>query len=472
MLENCQVFTPENIVAEMLDIAEYKMDLYGKKVLENSCGDGRILSQIVYRYISDCKIKKYSIDKIRRGLMNDIVGFEIDEKQAEECRKNLDAIASQFNVLNVQWNILVEDALKSDLRIKFNFVIGNPPYITYSDLDILTREYIKENFHTCSNGKADYFYAFIEKSIWYLANNGVLVYLIPNCIFKNVFAAKVRELIQNPLCDIYDYTSMSVFENRLTSSAIIKARNGFNTNDICYHDMVNNTTSSIKKESLGDKWVFTKYSNSDFPLRFGDFFHAQCSIATLCNDVFLLDVESEDTMFYYLKNGEKIEKNIVRIAVSPRLKSYKKSKHIIFPYTYEDDVLTRFTEGQFIKNAPFAYSYLLDKKIKLENTDKDESALWFEYGRSQSLQSLNQEKILISTVITGKVNAFRLDAETIPFSGIIITALPQGDLTLSKALEILQSSNFIEYIESIGVNARNNSKRISPKDINNYRFEI
>ena len=47
----CQIFTPNSIANKMLDLAGYNKSIFGKKVLENSCGDGQILSEIVKRYI-------------------------------------------------------------------------------------------------------------------------------------------------------------------------------------------------------------------------------------------------------------------------------------------------------------------------------------------------------------------------------------------------------------------------------------
>ena len=54
MNKKCQVFTPENYVIELLDSVGYTHNLYGKKILENSCGDGNILVAVVQRYIDDC----------------------------------------------------------------------------------------------------------------------------------------------------------------------------------------------------------------------------------------------------------------------------------------------------------------------------------------------------------------------------------------------------------------------------------
>ena len=55
---------------------------------------------------------------------------------------------------------------------QFQFIVGNPPYITYSELAKDEQKYVKENFNTCVKGKFDYCYAFIEKSIKALAQDG------------------------------------------------------------------------------------------------------------------------------------------------------------------------------------------------------------------------------------------------------------------------------------------------------------
>ena len=39
---NCQIPTPREYVKTMLDLAGYTEELYGKTILENSCGEGGI----------------------------------------------------------------------------------------------------------------------------------------------------------------------------------------------------------------------------------------------------------------------------------------------------------------------------------------------------------------------------------------------------------------------------------------------
>ena len=101
--------------------------------------------------------------------------------------------------------------------------------------------------------------------------------------------------------------------------------------------------------------------------------------------------------------------------------------------------------------------------------DADSKAKWFEYGRSQALAHLNQKKLLLSTVVTNKVEIYELDAETIPYSGIYIT-VKDKNYDLNSAMQILSSSKFMEYVKNLGISVSGKSKRITCKDINNYEF--
>lgn len=82
---------------------------------------------------------------------------------------------------------------------------------------------------------------------------------------------------------------------------------------------------------------------------------------------------------------------------------------------------------------------------------------------------MNQNKLLLSTIVTDKVEVYELDAETIPYSGIYIT-IKDERYNLDDALRILKSREFMEYVMNLGINVSGKSKRITCKDINNYEF--
>ena len=79
MASNCQIPTPKTYVIQMLDYIGYTDKLFGKKVLENSCGEGNILLEIVRRYVESAKKENRAPYEIKEGLKKDIIAYEVDE---------------------------------------------------------------------------------------------------------------------------------------------------------------------------------------------------------------------------------------------------------------------------------------------------------------------------------------------------------------------------------------------------------
>lgn len=468
MIKKCQVFTPAQNVLELLNIVNYNSNLYGKKVIENACGDGNILTVIVKRYIEDAQKNGLDINRIKQGLENDIFGAEIDKIHYKKCLQNLNNVANEYGISNVKWQLFNTDILKETLSIKFDYIIGNPPYISYRDLNEATRSFVKGKFKSCAHGKFDYCYAFIEASINSLSDKGALAYIVPSSIFKNVFAKKLRDIILPYTVKILDYTTQKLFEQALTSSAILVCSKFGNKDYIEYENVVTKDIYDINKNSLTEKWVFTSSISKDpVKKRFGDYFIASISIATLYNEAFVLKKYKIDKKF--IKVGDYcIERGITREGVSPRSLNYNKKELILFPYKYKKNKLVRFKKDEFEKLYPEATKYLSSFSTHLAERDSDKNVEWFEYGRTQALAHLNQSKLLLSTVVTKEVKVYQLSKECIPYSGIYI--VPKAELPLSDAKELLESESFYKYVQGIGINASGKSMRITAVDINNFEF--
>ena len=458
----CQKFTPTALVDTMLDLVNYNTNLMGKTILENSFGSGNILRTIVVRYIESAI--SAGIDKmtISKGLSQDVYGIELDKALYQNCLSDLNDILEFYNIPPVMWQLYNDNALTLELGISFDYVIGNPPYISYKEMDENSRKDLKKRFESCSVGKFDYCYAFIEAGVKNLKNTGKLVQLIPNNIYKNVFAHKLRELLKDHISVVYDYPDQKLFDKTLTSVSIFVYDKENTSGKIHYE----NVTSGIKKEiyrhALGEKWNFSgDYNGGQQCIKFGDIFHASITIATLYNKAFIVDD--------HCINEESLEPRILKDAVSPKTLRYKRKKKIIFPYTYDDNGLKRYSKSDFEKLFPNTVKHLKQYAEKLSARNSDENASWFEYGRSQALTHLNKEKLLISTIITNTVEVYRVDAETIPFSGIYITVKDQN-YTLDDAIKILTSKQFLRYVQGIGISISGKSLRITCKDINNYEF--
>lgn len=467
--KKCQIFTPAENVANMLDWVGYSKNLYGKKIIEPTFGQGNILIQIVERYIEDCKRKGMDILTIKKGLENDIYGIEYDKKYFEICKQKLNELAKSYHIENVHWQLFCTDSLIKKFSFSFDYVVGNPPYISYRMLDIKTRDFVKKNYEVCKNGKFDYCYAFIEKGVSYLKEGGKLIFLIPGSIFKNVFSKKLRDFLLPDLNEIHDYGAKKLFnkgqdnreKNILTSSAIILLVKNSNTKSIRYFDEEKNIQKIILKKNLKDKWIFTS-SNHSGKKRFGDYFKVSNSIATLYNKAYIIH---EENSLFFEEDGEQ---TIIKDTASPRGLELKIKEKIIFPYFYDNGKLRRYKIEEFKQKFPKVVKHLLEYDEQLRKRNNDKGALWFEYGRSQALRDMNQPKLLTSIVVTKKVKVYELTKNNIPYSGIYI--IPISTMTLKEAKKILESKEFFEYIKGVGISASGDSIRITSKDIDNYYF--
>jgi len=463
--EKCQIFTPQVMVETMLNLAGYTTRFVGRKVLENSFGEGNILKSIVKRYITSCIDENIPLESISKHLGDDIYGIELDYKLFRKCLQELNNLVDGFNLPPVKWNLYNENALTWETNQKFDLIIGNPPYITYKKIDADSKNQIREKFTSCSVGKFDYCYAFIEAGIHLLKEDGKLVQLIPSNIFKNVFANNLRNLLKEHISIILDYPSQRIFEGILTSTSIFLYDRTNKDEHVCYKNQTEKTVLNIPKNHLNGKWMFSFFNEKAHTntVRFGDVFNASIVVATLLNKAFIVNQEMIS------KKG--IEKSIIKKAVSPRSLRYNREEYIIFPYKYSDMKLIRLNPATFTSDFPGTARHLEEYIKELGERKKDSNTRWFEYGRSQALAHINQDKLLLSTVVTNQVELYKLDRDTIPYSGIYITVKNESSYSLKDAESILKSPEFMEYVKKVGISVSGKSIRITCKDINNFTFK-
>lgn len=468
-MKNCQVFTSPDVVEKMLDLIGYNSDLMGSKTLENSFGSGNFLLAIVKRYILVSLDRGHTPSDISRGLSHDIYGYEIDSERFKQTIYKLNLLINEYEIPKVDWKLRNSDYLSDKLDMKFDYIIGNPPYIDYRDLESSLRDSLR-SFDSCKTGKFDYCYPFIEKSIMELSNTGKMCYLVPNSVFKNVFASNLREIIRPLATDIYKISNAAFTEKALVSPVILILDRTNDVKQLRYHPDNHTTSTLISKDKLGHKWTFLdQEKDATKKERFGDYFNASLSMVTMCNEAFVLRNLEHEGRFYKNAN-EMLEADLIRIAVSPKSMKSGDKEYVIFPYIISNGAVKRIKKDQFEKDYPGIAKHLLNYKEKLSKRDVDKGAEYYEYGRSQGLKYANTEKLLMSTIITNHVRVELVSSTSIPYSGIVITSKEKGyDLDLAK--KILLSPEFIQYAKAIGVSVSGSSVRITSKDINNFRFD-
>jgi len=157
-------FTPEWIVelmVSMIDIAQKPNHLLN--ILEPACGRLQF-------------IRKYVENNSQNPSLRKIIGVEIDPKIVE-------LIETEGRLSEVQ--VINDDYLLWENDIKFDIIIGNPPYGIPSPnehysirIDNETKSKYKD-LHETWYGKYNLYGAFIEKSIKMLNNGGQLLFIVP-----------------------------------------------------------------------------------------------------------------------------------------------------------------------------------------------------------------------------------------------------------------------------------------------------
>ena len=110
--KTAEVFTPQPLVIEMLDKLEEKNPILftdpSKTFIDNSCGDGEFLGEIVIRKMerSGCSLEQ---------ALSTTYGVDLMEDNVEECKKRLAGPNPTEEILEIlNKNIICADGLTFD----------------------------------------------------------------------------------------------------------------------------------------------------------------------------------------------------------------------------------------------------------------------------------------------------------------------------------------------------------------------
>ena len=132
-------------------------------------------------------------------------------------------------------------------------------------------------------------------------------------------------------------------------------------------------------------------------------------------------------------NGALVEKALLKDVVKGsrmfQNNALRKTK-ILFPYKKMNSRWVVIPEQEIQQKYPFVWQYLLKHRNELQKRDMDKGAVWYEYGRSQAVQSIHSDKIIVDILVNGRINVEMVDKNTMVYSGIFIA----GDKSVLKRL--------------------------------------
>lgn len=195
--ERGAVFTRREVVDFMLDLAGYTADrpLCRMRLLEPSFGGGEFLLAAASRLVAAAKAAG-DID----DLANCIRAVELHGDTYAEARSKVIGLLEQSDFAPKESRRLVDawllqgDFLLTDLPGKFDFVVGNPPYVRQELIPApLLAEYRRR--YESLYDRADLYVPFIERSLDVLADGGQFVFICANRWTKNKYGGPLRAMV-------------------------------------------------------------------------------------------------------------------------------------------------------------------------------------------------------------------------------------------------------------------------------------
>ena len=472
-----QIFTPFYIVDKILNDMKYNSYVVlGKTILDPACGDGRFLIKIVER------ILEYSKPENLVQNLSCVYGWDIDAEAIKLAINKLNELVKPYNVIE-NWNIEVVDSLhKANTKNtqKFDYLVGNPPYIRIQHLDIQERTFIQENYEFCKSGSTDIYIAFYELALNMLKEDGICAYITPNTFFHTDTAKSLRTHFETNknLIQITNYGHIQLFENATTYSAIVvfdkKSRSEFlfqsATDKTNYKQRLINF-SELKRQNFWQLSI-NKITQKKGK-RLGDIANIHVGITTLADKIYMMPFIKEDKNFVYLQSKYndivKLEKEILKpiIKVSTLKTADEPIKeYVIFPYKNTENGKKIIPENELKTNYPLAYKYLLSNKEILDKRDngKQNSVSWYAYGRTQGLTTSFGSKILFSPMNKKPNFIYHENNEATFYSGYCIKYKEDNN----KLLEQLNSERMEKYIQISARDFRGGWKAYNKKIVQEF----
>ena len=237
-----EFYTPIQIVDYILKSVGYtdQHDIQDKKLIDLSCGSGSFLIRAVNiltnRLIIHTNSKETSesfpkqAEQIINKVKDNIFGIDINPIACVLCQINI--YFTLFKLIRIiiknnkdydipKFNIINKDTLQLNLNTKYDYVVGNPPYLFIRAIPQEYRKFIEKLPLETNKGQYDYYQIFIELGIKLLKKNGVLGYIIPDSLLALSNRKILRKYIYDSTKIMEIYYSGSQFDKPVVSNIIL-----------------------------------------------------------------------------------------------------------------------------------------------------------------------------------------------------------------------------------------------------------
>ncbi|TFG09214.1 MAG: hypothetical protein EU539_00145 [Promethearchaeota archaeon] len=212
------------------------------KILDPACGSGRFLITTAKMIFKLLKILEFNLSnkEIRRFIIENVIyGVDIEKSACvisklrliswlhpdaeipslkvsnKLGREMIEDIEHAISKMNLNLNIFnVEFLLKFNPKVKFDLIIGNPPYVENKKISDLRLKRALQNQFKSAFRLFDLSILFIEKSLAISkSNEAIISFLMTNKFLAADYGIKIRKILLNntELKEIHDVSALPMF---------------------------------------------------------------------------------------------------------------------------------------------------------------------------------------------------------------------------------------------------------------------
>ena len=430
-------YTPKFIVDYILNKTLKEHDILSNpcpKILDISCGCGNFLLEaydILYEMFEYYR-HELKIENIHKHIIeNCIYGVDIDKNAVDILNnslrnKDIDSKILKSNIYcfdSLNKNNLGQDVINLFWENKFDYIIGNPPYIGHNSLGKEYKNFLLKEYSEVYRDKSDIYYCFYKRVIDLLSEDGIVSIITPRYFLESISGKHLRNYILNNsyINEIIDFNGSNIFKNISIASCIITLSKKCITSNIDIHKLKNSKLKlnyldsleyylnddnfyniKIKQSDLNEDWIISNKENLDIynklesygQYRLKDICISFQGIITGCDKAFIIDKRDTDENI----EEKKLLKNWVK---NKHIKKYKldENKKLLI---YSNDIVD---EEEYPKSINYISNYkekLLNRRECRKNIRK-----WYELQWGRQKELFERKKIMYP--YKAKENRFAID---------------------------------------------------------------
>lgn len=387
----------------------------GSSVLDPGCGDGVFIA-VVLDYLRE-----------RSLPIPRIVGVELHPERAEAAARRFASVP--------QVEIREADFLELEGE-SFDYVIGNPPYVSIGGLSLGERERYRARFLT-ARGRFDLYGLFFEQALRLLSATGRLVFITPEKFLYVESASALRSLLLRRSVSELDFQAEATFADLVTYPIVTTLDGAASKGATVVRDRTGESRVVSLRGSEGWWSVVQGAAPTTGSLSLADItLRVSCGVATGADSVFVMadeDLPSDLAVFAHpTLAGREIQPN----------GTVTRSASLLSPY---DSVGTLLREdalgalGDYL-GAPARRARLVARTCAARKP-------WYAFHDNMPLEDLLRPKLLCKDITQRPFFVLDEAGDVVPRHSVYYV-VPNEEWQLAPLAEYLNSAEAVRWLSA------------------------